>query len=114
MNPTTLHRFICPGGRRRLLGAALLAATFSVGSSFGAPPRTGGGAIATVPEVEQALHRFIDAWQNKQLEAAVGTFMPDGVATDPSPPGRFVGLKEIRAWTAGDFGTLEHITISLS
>src|SRR5258708_5218735 len=112
MNPM-LHRFICPGALLRLLGAAVLAATVSSCSSLSAPSRAD-GAIATVPEVDQALQRFIQTWQTKNLEASLATFAPDAVVTDPSPPGRFVGLKEIRAWTVGDFGVLEHITITIS
>src|ERR1700694_836231 len=112
MNPM-LHRFTCPGALMRLLGAAVLAATVSSCSSLSAPSRADGSS-ASVSEGEQSLSRFIQTWQTKNLEAAVATFAPDAVATDPSPPGRFVGRKAIRAWIAGDFGGLEHITITIS
>jgi ketosteroid isomerase-like protein len=79
-----------------------------------AAPARADAPVASVPEVERALHRFVETWQTKNLEAAVATFTSDAIAVDPSPPGRFVGTNAIRAWIAGDFAGLEHITIPIS
>ena len=71
-------------------------------------------AVATVPETEAALAKFIHTWETKDTEAAVATFAADAVAFDPVPGGRFDSPASIRAWIADSFKVLDKISITVS
>jgi ketosteroid isomerase-like protein len=69
--------------------------------------------IASAAEVEAAFAAFTAAWEQEDLEAAVGVFAPDAIVFDPVPPGKFDGIEEIRGWTSGSFDALEQISITV-
>lgn len=69
--------------------------------------------IATAAEVEAAVAAFVAAWEQEDLEAAVGAFVSDAIVFDPAPPGKFDGIEGIRGWTSGSFDALEQISITL-
>lgn len=90
-------------GSAVLLGAAVVAC---------APEPVSDGGAAVAAEAEAAFRNFVRAWEEQDLEAAVGAFSPDAVAFEPAPPTKFEGTEGIRAWTSGAFDALDRISIA--
>jgi ketosteroid isomerase-like protein len=96
--------------RFRCLIVAAIAAVIAPAISIAANPPA---PVASKAEVEKVFGKFVQAWNQKDLNAVMASFMADAVAFDPSGPGRFENTEGIRAWAADTFKTVEGLAIEL-
>src|SRR5438046_989840 len=104
---TSMHPTICHWAFRHRVARFLPVVALSMtGLSCG----RGGAALApvvTVAAVEAALGKFVHAFAQRDVEAAVACFTPDAIVFDPWPPGHFENTAGVRTLFTTALGLME-------